>query len=72
MANDSNHIPRCGDCRYYDALKTICRRDPPKAFPMPGNVPGVFTALCVWPPVDAARDWCGQYQQDPNAPRGDA
>lgn len=71
--NDGNPTPlsRCGDCRFYDPLATVCRREPPKAIPMPAPE-GRLGALAIWPPVDANRDWCGLYVQDPNAARGSA
>lgn len=64
-------LRRCGDCAHYDALGTVCRRRSPTAIPTPGQG-GRVGALVVWPPVNAERDWCGEWAHanGPWLPRG--
>ena len=60
----------CGLCQYYrinpeDITQGICRKNPPKGFPVmsPGPIPGkvnIGTATC-WPAVHGQQDWCGEY-----------
>jgi len=50
---------RCEMCRHFNALRTQCRRYPPKAFVLPGPQ-GQPITLGTWPPTDKA-GWCGEY-----------
>lgn len=47
--------PRCGNCRWRDAARAICRVEPPVVFAPLGT---------VWPEV-AATDWCARWEAIP-------
>lgn len=50
---------RCETCRYFNALRTQCRRHAPTAFVIPGNS-GQPITLGTWPPTESS-GWCGEY-----------
>ena len=69
-ANDTS-VPNCSTCMFYvpfdDSAQDLgqCRRYPPAVIVMPSlhSLPGGLTVspAATFPPIQASRTWCGEY-----------
>lgn len=53
----------CGNCRFFSALKELCRKNPPIPFPSQDSR-GQIIGLGMFPPVKSD-NWCGAYEPSP-------
>lgn len=51
----------CSTCRFFSALDSQCRRNPPTPFPIPNQL-GQVSVVSIYPPTQP-QSWCGEHKQ---------